>query len=606
MKWTALLLWLMVFQVTAQAGPRCNETNLFYNDEIAVLLDELNSINKNIELPWDAATDRDVKNRACKKKVPNLSAIEKELASFSDGVNKQSKAIIGVKFKDESKAMLDAFEDLVVKKDYLGNIMRSAPVDDYKINPTCTKVQCAVEKIFGKELGNKILYLKTKYGFNGSEFVFGDSDRLNLNEVNSLISAVEAYPLGIFPLDQNRQLTKFNRGYTLALHDEGVMAYAAITFYDLWSDQSFERREYIAFHELAHEIGSELSLDDNPQWLSFSGWIEKDEKWSSSKKDTFSSEYGATNPAEDFAESVSSYRYNPAILKLKSPEKYQYIKETVFDGLEYSSSGQCQITKSYGFKLKNSKKKNSSIKRDQDQIISFIKICDREVSKYLINRPDSLSELDQCLMEVENRSKMVSDVDGLNLKYPKMVKARLLATKPLIKEKISRDPKREFSDIKKYLKDEFVKGIVDRSKGTYFYNDSNHLKTCNDTWKEYGYLFLFSDDKQLKDTIDTYEDRDDFNRFLVKLCLDINKDKGKSEVYTTDDVKNTLDYFVLTSQKQKDKYLQKLIDLEKQQKKIIDEFENLFILKKYKVQSIFEKEKNKNSEEIMRLKALLY
>ncbi|MEX1098953.1 MAG: hypothetical protein WEB87_00920, partial [Bacteriovoracaceae bacterium] len=53
------------------------------------------------------------------------------------------------------------------------------------------------------------------------------------------------------------------------------------------------------------------------------------------------SQYGETNPAEDFAESVAAYRYNPEALKNASLEKYEFIKNKVFQGVEFDSSEKC-------------------------------------------------------------------------------------------------------------------------------------------------------------------------------------------------------------------------------------------------------------------------
>ena len=47
------------------------------------------------------------------------------------------------------------------------------------------------------------------------------------------------------------------------------------------------------------------------------------------------SNYGKTSPIEDFAESVTAYRYNPERLK-DCPSKYYYMKDFVFQGKEYT------------------------------------------------------------------------------------------------------------------------------------------------------------------------------------------------------------------------------------------------------------------------------
>ena len=48
--------------------------------------------------------------------------------------------------------------------------------------------------------------------------------------------------------------------------------------------------------------------------------------------------YGNTNPREDFAESYTKYRLDPKGLKSKSPERYNFMRDFVFDGIEYTEN----------------------------------------------------------------------------------------------------------------------------------------------------------------------------------------------------------------------------------------------------------------------------
>ncbi len=49
----------------------------------------------------------------------------------------------------------------------------------------------------------------------------------------------------------------------------------------------------------------------------------------------FVSEYARTSPREDFAETYSSYIRDPLLLKMRSPEKYSFMKDNVFSGMDY-------------------------------------------------------------------------------------------------------------------------------------------------------------------------------------------------------------------------------------------------------------------------------
>src|SRR5690606_4066825 len=89
-----------------------------------------------------------------------------------------------------------------------------------------------------------------------------------------------------------------------------------------------------------------FKLDESKEWLDISGWVEFDGKWKFTKEDNIISEYGKTNPFEDFTESTVAYRYNSENLKKRSPEKYEFIKKYVYQGLEFDTEDKCQLKKS--------------------------------------------------------------------------------------------------------------------------------------------------------------------------------------------------------------------------------------------------------------------
>lgn len=49
----------------------------------------------------------------------------------------------------------------------------------------------------------------------------------------------------------------------------------------------------------------------------------------------FVSEYALSNDFEDFAESYKVYVRNPELLRAVNPEKYEFMREIVFEGREY-------------------------------------------------------------------------------------------------------------------------------------------------------------------------------------------------------------------------------------------------------------------------------
>ncbi len=114
-------------------------------------------------------------------------------------------------------------------------------------------------------------------------------------------------------------------------------------FFDYWSDHSFDFREYAVFHELGHNLKGTVYpfLDFRDDWLSLSGWEEVNGKFVMTKPHNFS-QYAKEYPSEDFAETVAAYRYNPELLKVVSFAKYEYVKSSVFFGIEYLNESNCE------------------------------------------------------------------------------------------------------------------------------------------------------------------------------------------------------------------------------------------------------------------------
>jgi hypothetical protein len=156
--------------------------------------------------------------------------------------------------------------------------------------------------------------------------------------------ALDDLPNSLMPLaNSNQRLTHFTRGSGLKMNEgQAVEANAVVMLFDLWDQKSNRGRQYTMFHELSHNIGSKVNnLDDSPEWMALSGWIKKGDEWNSKPDSCFISEYGKSNPAEDWAETVASYRYSGVNLKKNCPEKYDFIKNKVFKGYEYTDSYSC-------------------------------------------------------------------------------------------------------------------------------------------------------------------------------------------------------------------------------------------------------------------------
>jgi hypothetical protein len=285
------------------------------------------------------------------------------MADYFSEVQKQTKIhgsetnakIGGIQFKNEAPQLLWAFRELVATRanqdpdpnDKVANLARN-----YNISRDCNKVICAADQIFGSGVGRRMIYLQSRYDLNSSKIVFENSSNFRVSELDSVILGVRQFPERLLPLERSKQLTKFLRGSTLAIYGANapdIAANASMTFFDGWSSEAPHHRIDAVVHEIGHNLSERVytsgvsfsvpttvyqSLDDSPQWLAISGWNKVSERYSISPK-KFVSEYARTNPAEDFAESVTHYLLYPQNLLNRHKEKYEFIKKYVFGGQEF-------------------------------------------------------------------------------------------------------------------------------------------------------------------------------------------------------------------------------------------------------------------------------
>ncbi|WP_413612723.1 hypothetical protein [Bdellovibrio sp. HCB-110] len=310
------------------------------------------------ELDWWAAKAQHVKNAVCRIQLPKTtSEIEKYYNSIPVGPNFEggTSEISGVRLIDEKPHLVLALAKLLTPARESMKI-EDAPKnfqEKFKVNPSCMKALCAAQKIFGKDVGPQMLFLMDKYDVNTSPYSFINADTFNASEIADVIRSFELVHPDQLPFGFNKQLIKFKRGYTRASYKDGegtVLANAAIELFDGWSEQTSLMRQYTLYHEIAHNHSDNqfADYDRSASWLALSDWKENkpgefaNEKQKAMQGHPFVSKYGETNPFEDFAESVSSFRLNPQLLKSKSLDKYNLIKLYVFDGLEYTSEANCR------------------------------------------------------------------------------------------------------------------------------------------------------------------------------------------------------------------------------------------------------------------------
>ena len=302
-------------------------------------------------LPKFAVTEDEMKAAPCQTPVLTTEEVNASLEALSHGDQKYSKTIHGVQFEDESQKLLDVFQNLTTATSdmFHGKVDQKDFQNLFAVNPSCKKVLCAAKRIFGPQIGPKLLYLNQKYGMNASHYAMPKASAISEEEVNIFFSVLSDYPSSTFPHTKNQRMVRYQVGMDPPFGiGDSIFGNASMEFSDLWANlASPQEQKRIVSHELAHTVSIRDNLFFSQEWLSISGWHFTGKLWEHSNISGFPSSYAKESPAEDFAESATAYRYAPAWLKKVSPQKYQFMKEVLFQGLEYTSEEACRDTNRY-------------------------------------------------------------------------------------------------------------------------------------------------------------------------------------------------------------------------------------------------------------------
>jgi hypothetical protein len=154
------------------------------------------------------------------------------------------------------------------------------------------------------------------------------------------------------PADQADCPTCARTGHTIRIFDPAAKS---SYFQDPSGDTDFKAT---ILHEMIHALqyykddqGIYKNPDtDNPLMKTYvvvsgkgsDGWTYKNKQWvyldvSGNNPPT---DYGKTNPMEDMSESVKMYVYDPKLLQTSSPDRYTYIRDNLFGGIEYENGKQ--------------------------------------------------------------------------------------------------------------------------------------------------------------------------------------------------------------------------------------------------------------------------
>ena len=214
----------------------------------------------------------------------------------------------------------------------------------------CGDVNCAARLLFGEDYGPRLLRLAVEHHY----LAFGPEGRVSrdwsVEDLDEVIAAFADLPPSLFPLSDEfrriwhdhgrlgRMAASLGRGVdVVARAGHGV---EGIVIGPGWHRAEAAERRASLVHEIAHELARVRGRSFN--WRD--AW--RDQMAADAARiDAFSaggvSPYAAVSLDEDFAESVTAYRYRAPALKRTAPHRYAFLKVWVFDGLEYGTAAAC-------------------------------------------------------------------------------------------------------------------------------------------------------------------------------------------------------------------------------------------------------------------------
>lgn len=306
-----------------------------------------------------AVTAEQVDKSACRYPVAQTDQeIQKYFSQKEKNSETQDIELTGFSFRGEYSFYINLLKELL-EKDLMNQSENSVDPVVLEAQKSCNKVLCAVEKIFGAKQAWKTLYLLDRFDLNTSYIRFYETSPMTTANLDGILNTLTFVPTHLFPLNHNQMLTHVDR--TSKSNNLGTKSDASISLFNGWDRESKSRQAYLLFHEFAHRwsehgIGEFVEYDESDEWLAITSWVKTASSmayiWS--HKDKYAkddpnliwiSNYARNNSPEDFAESVSAYRFDPKRLEKLSPTRYAFIKQKVFGGIEFKNNLSCTLNK---------------------------------------------------------------------------------------------------------------------------------------------------------------------------------------------------------------------------------------------------------------------
>ena len=207
--------------------------------------------------------------------------------------------------------------------------------------PYCSSLICAANRIFGKKKSILIIYAMEKYGLHLSKYASSSAteEGLSFELLKTLLMVAQSTPQHLI-----KSAFKGESFYIETKDNQGGLANSGGYISRGIYDKSKFYTTAIITHEVGHRISAGEHLNHSPKlsleqwWLRVAGF---DETGTKNESLTNVSGYADTSSEEGFAESYLMYRFAPKKFKENFPKRYRYMKERVFDDLEYREDFMC-------------------------------------------------------------------------------------------------------------------------------------------------------------------------------------------------------------------------------------------------------------------------
>jgi len=225
----------------------------------------------------------------------------------------------------------------------------------------CKTAVCALGSLYNSELsGMQILSLakETQSKENPNGIVITASQRYGhrvkqeqlwtSDEINQIVEAIDLLPNDKKNLHKLESIIRMPDGFRIKGEEKAsAHAIAKNNFFKIKGEILIYERAFLTPHEFKevfiHELGHHYDYVNNESekdaFRGLSGWNQTIKlgriSYNYKNSSSFVTEYSKTDPSEDFAEDFSYYVTNSLWLKLFAKDKYDYIKNNVFNGKEF-------------------------------------------------------------------------------------------------------------------------------------------------------------------------------------------------------------------------------------------------------------------------------